>query len=292
MAIWAFVPCALGFEGRITTTMTRGGDSQTLLYTIGTNSLRIECLETDYPYPRDIIDLTSGQLTLLFPHNRSFVRLTATTDDGTAPSTPTGFPPGGVPPMPPTAPPGGMPPQIGPTNLPGAPDMPAMPPRPNMPQMPPPLNIPAGPGPGAPGMGMPMMPPMPMEQAGLKVMNDTTNILGYPCAHYEIQQRGEVMEIWATDKLLPFQPWLRNQPHRFGPRMIEEQWGGLLKAKKLFPLLAVLRLQMPSTPGHAAPPPGPVRMRFEVKAITPDKITDDTLFQPPPGYQEIQPLPF
>lgn len=276
MALVAFVVTfailqnASAFEGRITATLTRGGDPENLLYTVGTNFLRVERLETDRPYPRDIVDLTSGQLTLLFSNNRSFVRLPSADQNASA-----------TPQLPPqmSPPPGVMQTHIGPTNLPGTP---------NMPQMP---NVPAGPGPGAPGMAMPMMPPMPMEQAGLKVMNDTTNILGYPCAHYEIQQRGEVMEIWATDKLLPFQPWLRNQPHRFGPQMIEEQWGGLLRAKKLFPLLAVLRLQTPSTPGHAAPP-GPERMRFEVKAITPDKITDDTLFQPPPNYHEIQPLPF
>jgi Domain of unknown function (DUF4412) len=146
------------------------------------------------------------------------------------------------------------------------------------------------------GAGMPVMPAMPammMEKAELKPTTDTTNLLGYPCTRYELRQRGEVMEIWATDKLLPFQPYLQNQPHRFGPRLIEEQWGELLKAKKLFPLLAILRFEAPSAPpGAAPPPPGPERMRFEVKSIKPEKITDETLFQPPLGYQEIQPLPF
>jgi hypothetical protein len=161
---------------------------------------------------------------------------------------------------------------MGPTNLPGAP---------NMPQMPPPPNLPAGTGPGAPTMAMPVMPPMPMEQVELKAMNDTTNILGYSCAHYVIHQREETMEIWATDQLMPFQPWLRNQPHRFGPQMIEEQWSGLLKAKKLFPLLAILKF-----------PNGVERLRFEVTTIQPEKVRDNSLFQPPPDYQEIQSLPF
>jgi hypothetical protein len=51
----------------------------------------------------------------------------------------------------------------------------------------------------------------------------------------------------------------------------------------LFPLLAILKFEN-----------GPERYRFEVKAITPGKITgpDGTLFQPPPNYFEIQPLPF
>ncbi len=91
------------------------------------------------------------------------------------------------------------------------------------------------------------------------------------------------MEIWATDKLLPFPPYLQNQPPRFGPRMIEEQWADLLKAKKLFPLLVILKFEN-----------GPERMRWEVKAVTPKKVEDKdgTLFQPPADYHEMQPLPF
>ena len=91
------------------------------------------------------------------------------------------------------------------------------------------------------------------------------------------------MEIWATDQLLPYQPWRQNQPPRFGPPRIEEQWGELLKAKKLFPLLATLKFE------H-----GPEYLRFEVKSVTPEKIEDrdGALFQPPADYREIQPLPF
>ena len=154
---------------------------------------------------------------------------------------------------------------------------------------------------GMPMPAMPIMPPMPMEQAELKATDQTTNLLGYACTRYELKQRGEVIEIWATDKLFPFQPYLQNQPHRFGPRMIEEQWGEMLKAKKLFPLLAILRFGAPATSsadgqsGKEMPALGPERMRFEVKSITPEKIRKEDaekLFQPPPGYQEIEPLPF
>ena len=137
--------------------------------------------------------------------------------------------------------------------------------------------------------GMPMVPPMAMrptmamQPAELKATDHTTNLLGYACTRYELKQRGEVMEIWATDKLLPFQAWLPNQPHRFGPRMLEEQWAEMLKSKKLFPLLASLKFEN-----------GPERLHFEVKSIQPEKVTDrdGSLFQPPAGYQEIQPLPF
>ena len=77
--------------------------------------------------------------------------------------------------------------------------------------------------------------------------------------------------------------WRQNQPHRFGPRLIEDQWPELLKARKLFPLLAVLKFDN-----------GVERYRFEVKAVTAEKVVDPEgkLFQPPPGYQELQPLPF
>jgi hypothetical protein len=82
---------------------------------------------------------------------------------------------------------------------------------------------------------------------------------------------------------LPYQPYIRNQPHRFGPRMIEEQWPALFTAKKLFPLRASLRFEN-----------GTERFRFEVQSVTSQKLTaeDTKLFEPPAGYFEIQPLPF
>ena len=266
---------AFAFEGRIHATLMRGGEVQTFLFTVGTNQLRIERGETNWPHAKNIVNLDSGAITLLFPHNRSFVRLK---------NSGTGVPPvrfnggqtlenekltGGTPVPPPplfphTPPPPPMPAGIGPTNIPG---MPLPPPMPAMPA--------AG--------GMPSMPMMPLEQAELKATGETTNLLGYVCTRYELKQRGEMMEIWATDKLLPFQPYLQNQPPRFGPRMMEEQWPEMMKSKKLFPLLAVMKFEN-----------GPERMHFEVKTITPEKIEDraGSLFQPPTDYQEIEPLPF
>lgn len=255
--LFSLLPSAFAFEGRITTTLTRGGETQTLLYTIGTNQIRIQRAETNWPYPRNIVDRNSGEVTLLFPHNRSYLRL-----QNPEPGMSSPFP--GVPAMPP-------PPGIGPTNLTGA----RVPP---MPQIPPGV----GPQPGMVG-SMPPVPPMHMERPEMTTTDRTTNLLGYVCTRYELKQLGEVMEIWATDKLMPFQPYLLNQPHRFGPRMLEEQWGELLKAKKLFPLLAILKFEN-----------GPERLRFEVRTINPAKIEDKdgSLFGPPPGYQEIRPLPF
>lgn len=258
---------ALAFEGRIAATLSRGGDAQKLLYTVGTNALRVEQLDTNWPHARDIVNFQTGEITLLFPHNRSFVRLQ---NSGT----------------------GGAPVRSNDGNIQSRVSGPNLQLTGGMP-----VPLPAGVGPqpgafGAPpnvagGMSppptMPMMPVPPMEKAELVQTNGTTNILGLVCSRYELRQRGEVMEIWATDKLFPFRPYLENQPHRFGPRMIEEQWGALVAEKKLFPLRAVLSFEN-----------GPERMRFEVTAITPQKLKseDMKLFEPPPEYMEIQPLPF
>ncbi len=260
------------FEGQIAATLTRGGEIQTWHYSVGTNCVRLERGETNWPFAKNLIARDTGDITLLFPHNHSFVRLKPTAENAVAPppmlpAMPA--PPPGIGPLTQMPPPGPPPVNVGPTNLPGLPPPPALPPMPAMPAMPP---MPA----------MPMM-PMPGETLELKATGETTNILGYACARYEIKQRGEIMEIWATEKLLPFLAWLPNQPARFGPQMLEEKWGELLKVKKLFPLLAVLKFES-----------GPERMRFAVSTITPEPIKDldGALFQIPDDYQEIEPLPF
>jgi len=273
---------APAFEGRINATLTRGGQTQTFLYTIGTNDLRLERGETDRPYPRNIFHLETGELTLLFPNNRSFIRLQAA-DSNAAPQMP------GMP-----LPPGGLLPGIGPQSpaVP-TPPVPGLPARPNLTTLPPDIGPQAGATRGAipgappmavmPGMGtMPMM-PMPGMDMELRATGEKTNLLGYVCLRYELKQRGEVMEIWATDQLLPFQTWQQNQPARFGPRMMEEQWAELVKARKLFPLLAILKFEN-----------GPERLRFAVTAVTPEKIADPDcqLFQPPADYHQLDPLPF
>ncbi|HEY5297695.1 MAG TPA: DUF4412 domain-containing protein [Verrucomicrobiae bacterium] len=254
VSAFCLLPSAFAFEGRLTAALTRGGQVTPLLYTAGTNFLRVEVTASDRPNPVDLVDLQSGEMTLLFPNNRSFVRFTPALENASETSPP--FP------MMPALP---ASPGIGPTNLPG---------RPALPQRPTASGMPA----------MPMMPPPMMEKMELTATGAQTNLLGYACAQYELKQRGETMELWATAQLFPFQPYVQNQPHRFGPRRIEEQWGGLLAEKGLFPLLAVLKFD------HGAE-----RYRFAVTAITPEKLKPEDaakLFQPPPEYQELQPLPF
>lgn len=239
------------FEGRINATLTRSGDIQTFHYTVGTNSLRIERGETNWPHAWNVVNLDTGAITLLFPHNRTFVRLKPAAENPAS-----NFP--GAP---------AMPPGIGPQSAPQPARSPGTPP----PAMPMAGGMPA----------MPMM--MPQEQPKLTATGQTKNLLGYTCTRYEIKQRGQVMEIWATDKLLPFQGWQQNQPSRFGPRMLEEQWSGLLNAKKLFPLLMVLKYDG-----------GPEHLRFEVTTIKLEKVAerDGQWFQPPADYQEVEPPPF
>lgn len=333
---------AFGFEGRINAVMTWFNQSHALLYTVDTNFVRVEMTATNsdksragWPNPVDILDRNSGELTLLFPNNRSFVRLQGggvhapsrvpadASSAGVGREARPTAPGAGALPMP-AMPPGvgpqtqsppSLPRNIGPTNLPGMPEMPAMPNMPAPAQMPAMPNMPPGVGPrSAPGAtampampnmpaggGIPAMPAMPMmrppmmEQMELKATGEKTNLLGFACEQYEIKLRGETMEIWATDQLFPFQPYMPNQPHRFGPQMIDQQWGGLLKAKKLFPLLAILRFGPPPASAGAAPAaPGPERYRFEVQSVTPQKLTaaDARRFQSPTNYFEIQPLPF
>jgi hypothetical protein len=278
------------FAGRIQATLTRGTETQTFLYTVSTNRLRVERRETDRPYAVNVLELASGELTLLFPHNRSFVRLKPSAESGpppmlAMPPLPAG-PSGAVPPPGAAIGPGALPPGIGPTNLPG---LPAPPPMRSLSQMPP-GGLPPGIGPqaaGAPGPGvLPALPMMPMElveKPELKTTGQKTNLLGYTCEKFTLQQRGEVMEIWATDQLPPFQPWQAHQRPRFGPQLLEEQWGERLRERKLFPLRAVLRLEN-----------GPERLRWEVTAITPEPIRDEAekLFEPPTDYRQVDPLPF
>ena len=122
-----------------------------------------------------------------------------------------------------------------------------------------------------------------MQADEFKATGDTTNLLGFACVRYELKQRGETLEVWATAQILPFQPYLRSQPSRFGARSMEEQWPGWLKDRKLFPLRVTLHYDN-----------GVERYRFEVKSITAEKLSDldGSLFQPPAGYREILQLPF
>src|ERR1022692_1201496 len=116
---FAFCISTAAFEGRIHAVMTRGNETNALLYTVGTTSLRVEMTATNWPNPVDILDRNSGALTLLFPNNASFVQLKPASEAApSATPSPLGMPaPVGAGPMPP----GGLPPGIGPQSAPVAP---------------------------------------------------------------------------------------------------------------------------------------------------------------------------
>src|SRR5688500_8899947 len=72
------------FQGKIRATMTRGSDTVPILYTVSSNSIRIEVTGSTYPHAINLVDRKSGALTLVYPHNRSFTRVPAHAqqDDG------------------------------------------------------------------------------------------------------------------------------------------------------------------------------------------------------------------
>jgi hypothetical protein len=242
------------FEGRINATLTRGHQIDALLYTVGTNFIRVEMTATNWPNPVDLVDRNSGELTLLFPNNRSFVRLKS--EDNAAALA-------GGPPAMPNLPVNSS---FGPTPVPRQPVLPQMPGAPVPPNQPPLTERP-------PAIPVPMPP----------AMMPKTNLLGFECEQYEIKQRGETMDIWATGKLFPFEPYLRSQPHRFTPPAIEQRWAQLAQEKRLFPLLATLKFNN-----------GAEFFRFEVDSIvmTKVKVDDDKLFKAPTNYFEVQPQQF
>ncbi|HUR45853.1 MAG TPA: DUF4412 domain-containing protein [Candidatus Saccharimonadales bacterium] len=270
---------AAAFQGRITATFTRGGQALPILYTVGSNSIRIEVTGSTYPHPVNIVDRPSGALTMVYPHNRSFMRMKASADGDRNASPAVAFPPSFSPAASPPlavspqtlahfngrtnfpAPPGGLPPGVGPQAG---------------------VGIPPGFGPGA-SMPMPMPAMAPQEKIELLATTNKNEILGYACTRYDATNRAERLEVWATDKLLPFIPYTQTSPARFGPRMLEDQWPDWLKSRGLFPIKASLRFEN-----------GPERFHFEVLSIKAEKIIDTQgkLFQPPDDYHETEPLPF
>jgi hypothetical protein len=255
VSLFGFCSAVLAFEGTINALVIQNGQTNLLFYTVATNLMRV--VSPGSATTMDVIELRSGSVTLFFPGNRSFTHLKPAQEDQDPPRP---FIP--VMPTPPSnfLPDGSMiPPGVGPQPR-------VMPTMPTMPVMP----------------AMPTM-PAPGQKLELEATGQKTNILGFACQEYVLKDRREILDIWATDQLLPYQPYIHNQPHYFGPRRLEEQWPALLTKRKLFPLLAILRSEK-----------GPERFRFEVTSVVPRNLTEDDakLFEPPPGYREIPPLPF
>jgi hypothetical protein len=288
------------FEGTLTATFTRAGTEAThFVFTRKGNQLRIENT-TNKLEPINIVDLEAKKLTIVYPHNTTFVHvdLTKTQMQSGAPPTPPGFP---TPPNIGTsqigARPGPNPPSpgFGATGISPPPGFPPPPPMPSMPKMPVggaptgagvapafPNPMPPLPGYGAPGM-MPPIPPMPgmFGAAELKKTDKTKKVQGFDCALYTVSERGENFEIWAMNDsaLFPFRLTERDYlGRRFGPQMIEETWPELLRNKSLFPFEASLKME----------PNAQERLTFKIDKTEKKKIENDKLFAPPENYIEIQ----
>jgi hypothetical protein len=226
LAVWPGLSEAAAFEGRVEAVLTQNGASEALVFTIATNLVRVESMDTNRLHAWNVLDRETGALTLFSPQMGSYMQLR---DASAGPAPGPGLPPGAMP--------GGMP---------GAP--------------------------GAPAMPMPMIPRQALQ---LLATADTTNLLGFNCTRYRIKDGPETMDIWATADLLPFQPLKEVPPGHNDSYQLERAWGDSLKAKKLFPLLAVLKL-------------GDTQelLRFQVTTVQPGAVvdTDGKLFQPPSGY--------
>lgn len=296
----------VAFDGQIRAYGGRTGAEVGLIYTVGTNLMRVQVTGTNSANAIDVVDLVSGQVTLIQPMNNTFLRFAPGAQNanglppGIGPRSRHGDPGAGAQPPRPSA-------GIGPTNMPGLPPSGGLPPgvgpqaqagnptaAPAMPGMPAlPGGLPPGIGPQAHAdataavPAMPAMPMMAMMPPGggleLKAKGEKTNLLNYACDRYEIRQNEQTMEIWATSQLPPFQAYLAFQPPGVLPPMIEEQWARLVAAKKLFPLSAIMRSDA-----------GVERYRFVVQSITPRLLTPAEVrgFEIPDGYVELQPRPF
>ena len=277
---------ANAFERTIQATVTRGKHAESYTYTVCTNMLRIARTDGDRPHAVNLVALDGGEVTLVFPHNHSFVRLNPHREVAR---------PAGFPDMP--LPRGGLPPGLGPqTDASAPPGQPTATATPgqigpvNLPDMPPGI----GPSPEA----FSRLPRVPHERSRgawsrirsgrpeLTATLETTNLLGYACTRYELRQRGGTMDVWATAQLVPFHAWLHSVPPRHcGPRALEETWAGPLQARKLFPLRATMK---DPRSGES------IRFEYKVTSITSGRLGEgaSAIFRPPADYHELDPPPY
>jgi hypothetical protein len=305
------------FEGALTVTETRGGVAMQFLYSRKGDKLRIEHGDKSKPEAVNIVDLAAKKLTIVYPHNSTFVvvDLTKIPAPSGAPNLPPGFPPlsnvvqlqAGAPTVPSFPPPPTPGPAISPPpGFPTPPPIPSMPPMPQMPNNPMASGAAHMPMPPPQGFGAPGMPPMPGTGGfgaapELKKTDKTRKIQGFDCTLYTLSDHGETFEIWATPDaaLFPFRLVQSNYRSRhFGPVMLEERWIELLRNQSLFPLEATLRTDLSAAP--AGPPRGgqqnsvpeadhsQERYSFKVDKIEKKKIDNpEELFSPPKDYYEI-----
>ena len=312
------------FEGAVSATSARPGmDAVHYVFTRKGSQLRIENTSNKLE-PINILDLNGKRLTIVYPHNTTFVNvdLTKKQTQANAPGMPAGFPPPGmpqIPPMPPTgttaSSPTGAP--IGP-NLSGLPSPPPgfpSPPKPSIPSMPqshlpaaganappsrgpdqmpsmPPMPAGVGPGAGA-GMAMPMPPSL---GSGMPPMPPMPGMFGPT----ELKKTDKTKRIQGFDCTLytvssrgeNFEIWATNDSALFPFQLITRDYIGRRFGPQMleetWPELLHSKGLFPIEATLKMDPGGQERLSFKVDKIEKKKMDDSKLFLPPENYIEIQ----
>lgn len=165
-------------------------------------------------------------------------------------------------------------------------------------------GIPGGIPGGLPG-GLPGGPPMmPGQAEKMKLIKgkESKTIHGYLCHRYLMTLPGEgEMTLWLSDAkgLPPFYLPLYRAPRARGRVDWRQQWPAVLREKKLFPMLAILRVATEKTRKPAktdpaakkkAPKQGREIVRWQVTDISAKAIpdTEKTLFVVPKNYHRLE----
>lgn len=268
--------------GEVRLRMISGPQETQLRYRLKDGKMRIDQPGEIIPAPPvNLLDLASGNLTILHPHNATWQEVPAAK-----------LQPGrlGV---------AGLPvigPQQGPEiTAPGeaaqaplaavaspetGPRLPEFPPPPaRMPLPPVPAAPPSGP---FPGPLVPVVLPGQAPPMELKATAEQREIHGYSCTRYTlvIPREGE-MSLWLAGPgfFPPFYLLEADPPDSFRDRDALAKIPALLRERDLFPLLAELK-------GEGG---GSLLLRWEVTAIAAGTADDDSLFRVPPGFQPLAP---
>jgi hypothetical protein len=212
-SVCAFGADKNGFEGTISATLTRAGTELTHFLRSRAKQPTAHREHDQQPEQNNIVDLVTKKLTIIYPHNTTFVHVDlakTASQPGAAPIPPTfPTPPASNTPHPPSQGYGGT--SSGAATV-------SPPPGPPLPQMP---NNPGAVGP----MMMPPMQSMPGRFGApeLKKTDKTKTIQGFDCTLYAITDRGENFEIWRrTIEFVPFRLIERDfLGRRFGLQMLE-----------------------------------------------------------------------
>lgn len=237
-------------EGELSLSVTLGQREEVHRYRIKDGQMRIDRPGESIPSPPvNLVDLRSGRVTILRPHN------------GTARSfTPSDAPPAG--------------------KLPGgeAPEMPALP------EHPPQAQKDVIPGPSA----MSAVPGRPNTATfTLEAMEATRKIHGFPCRKHTLElPREGTLTLWLTKekRLFPFHTLRYEGPRRFGREAWPEQVASLLRQKQRFPLLLTLKESTDEEKQTTAE-----LARWEVTSVqrSPLEVSEEDLFAVPDSFHSL-----